>query len=178
MYICVMLTTDQAIKRLVSRRGWYKDYGLKGNTARVYKKRFLENKLDLDSRMKMLEACGYRIVRQMRWENQNSSEVIKTELIRKLRRENAFWYSNTSNMEVSDKELIEKVLMYLDIGDINTLFTIFPKKMIKDIWKELIIPQSTAYHKVNILYAFLYFDISDPERYIRDAIRKRRNSLQ
>ena len=41
-----MLTTDQAIEKLVSRRGWYKDSGLKGTTARVYKKRFLENKLE------------------------------------------------------------------------------------------------------------------------------------
>lgn len=173
-----MLTTDQAIEKLVSRRGWYKDSGMKGSTARVYKKRFLENRLELDSRIKMLEVCGYRIVRQMRWENRNSSEVIKMELIRKLRRENAFWYSNTSNIEVSDKELIEKVLMYLDIGDINSLFVIFPKKMIKDIWREFLIPQGQAYYKLNILYAFLYFDISDPERYIRDAVRKRRTSLQ
>lgn len=173
-----MLTTDQAIVKLVSNRCWYKDSGLKGTTARVYKKRFLENKLDLESRMKILEMCGYRIVRQMRWENRNSSEGIKMDLIRKLRRENAFWYGNPFNQDISDKELIEKVLMYLDIGDINTLFTIFPKKIIKDIWKELIIPQGPAYHKVNILYAFLYFDISDPNRYIRDAVRKRRTSLQ
>jgi len=173
-----MLTTDQAIEKLVSRRGWYKHSGMKGSTARVYKKRFLENKLELDSRMKMLEVCGYRIVRQMRWENRNSSEVIKMELIRKLRRENAFWYSNTSNIEVSDKELIEKVLMYLDIGDINSLFVIFPKKMIKDIWREFLLPQGQAYYKLNVLYAFLYFDISDPERYIRDAVRKRLTLLQ
>jgi len=173
-----MLTTDQAIEILVSRRCWYKDSGLKGTTARVYKKRFLENKLELESRIKMLEACGYRIVRQMRWENRNSSERIKIELIRKLRAEKAFWYSNPLNQDISDKELIEKVLMYLDIDDIDTLFTIFPKKMIKDLWKELIIPEGPAYHKVNILYAFFYFDISDPERYIRDAIRKRLKSIQ
>jgi len=173
-----MLTTDQAIEKLVSRRGWYKHSGMKGSTARVYKKRFLENKLELDSRMKMLEVCGYRIVMQMRWENPNSSEKIKMELIRKLRREKAFWYGNPLNQDISDKEHIEKALMYLDIGDINTLFTIFPRKMIKDIWKDIIVPQGQAYYKLNVLYAFLYFDISDPDRYIRDAVRKRLTSLQ
>ncbi|MCU0461576.1 MAG: hypothetical protein MUF36_06130 [Bacteroidales bacterium] len=173
-----MLTTDQAIEKLVSRRGWYKDSGLKGTTARVYKKRFLENKLELESRIRLLEVCGYRIVRQMRWENRNNSEKIKMDLFRKLRREKAFWYINNSSREISDKVLIEKALMYLDIGDIDTLFTIFPKKMIKDIWKELIVPQGPAYHKVNVLYAFLYFDIAHPERYIRDSLRKRLTSLQ
>jgi hypothetical protein len=173
-----MMTTNQAIEKLVSRRGWYKESGLMGSTARVYKKRFLENKLDLDSRMKILEVCGYRMVRQMRWENRNSSERIKIELIRKLRRENAFWYGNPLNQDIGDKELIEKVLMHLDVGDIDTLFTIFSKKMIKDIWKEFLIPQGPAYHKLNVLLAFLYFDIADPERYIRDSVRERLRSIQ
>ena len=173
-----MLTTDQAIEKLVSRRGWHKNSGMKGSTARVYKKRFLENKLDLDSRIKLLEACGFRIVRQMKWEDHNTSELIKSELIKKLRREKAFWYGNPHNQDISDKELIEKALMYLDIADIDTLFQVFPKKMIKDIWKELLIPQGPAWHKINVLYALLYFDIEDPERYIRDTVRKRLTSIQ
>jgi len=178
MYICVMLTTDQAIEKLVRRRGWYRDSGMKGSTARVYKKRFIEKKLELDSQMKLLEKCGYRLVRQMKWEDRNSSEIIKRELLRKLRRENAFWYSNTSTQEISEKELIEKVLLYLDIGDIDSLFKIYPKKLIKETWKELLIPQGPAFYKLNVLYAFLYFDIEDPERYIRDKVRERLISIQ
>lgn len=173
-----MLTTDQAIENLISRRGWYMNSGMHGSTARVYKKRFLEKKLDLESRIKLLETCGYRLVRQMRWEDNNIYGKIKRELLRKLRLINAFWYVNPSNEEISDKQLIEKVLMYLDLDDIDSLFTIFPKKAIKETWKELIIPLGSAYYKLNILFAFLYFDIKDPERYIRDTIRKRLISLK
>jgi hypothetical protein len=168
-----MLLTDEAFEKLTGRRAWYRNSGIKASTARVYKKRFLENKLDLESRIKLLEACGFRIVRQMRWEDHSTFERIKRDLIRKLRRENAFWYGNPSNNKISDEELIEKVLMYLDIGDIDTLFKVFSKREIRDVWKELIIPQGTAWHKLNILYAILYFDIADPERYLRDSLRNR-----
>jgi len=173
-----MLTTDQAIENLVSKRGWYKKSGMNDSTARVYKKRFLENKLDLESRIRLLEACGYKLVRQMRWEDNNIYGRIKRELLRKLRSENAFWYVDNSNEGISDKELIEKVLMYLDLPDIGSLFKIFTRKVIKDVWNEFIIPLGSTYYKLNILFAFLYFDIKDPERYIRDTIRKRLISLQ
>ncbi|HOB83963.1 MAG TPA: hypothetical protein PKX27_09775 [Bacteroidales bacterium] len=173
-----MFTTDQAIERLISRRGWYKKSGTNDSTARVYKKRFLENKLDLESRIRLLEACGYRLVRQMRWEDNSIHGRIKKELLRKLRLENAFWYGNQSIEEISDTELIEKVLMYLDLADIESLFRIFSKKVIKDVWKEFIIPLGSSYYKLNILFAFLYFNIKDPERYIRDTIRKRLISLK
>ena len=173
-----MLTTDQAIENLVSRRGWYGNSGMNGSTARVYKKRFLEKKLDLESRIRLLETCGYRLVRQMRWEDNNIYGRIKRELLRKLRSENAFWYGNNSNEGISDKELIEKVLMHLDLADIDSLFAIFPKEVIKETWKELIVPLGSSYYKLNILFAFLYFNIKNPERYIRDSIRKRLISLQ
>lgn len=151
--------------------------GMNGSTARVYKKRFLEKKLDLESRIKLLETCGYRLVRQMRWEDNNIYGRIRRELLRKLRLENAFWYENLSGEEISDRELIEKVLMHLDLAEIDSLFTIFPKELIKEIWKEFIIPLG-SYYKLNILFAFLYFNIKDPERYIRDSLRKRMISLQ
>jgi hypothetical protein len=173
-----MLTTGEAIKRLTGKRSWYKNYGLKDSTARVCKKRFLGNELSLDSSIKLLETCGYKLVRQMKWEDRNTSGLIKSGLIKKLRREKAFWYGNPFNQDISDEELIEKVLMYLDIGDIDTLFTIFPKKNIKDIWKERIIHQGPAWYKINVLYGFLYFDIKDPDRYIRDAVHKRLTSIQ
>lgn len=173
-----MLTTDQAIENLLSKRGWYINSGMNGSTARVYKKRFLGKKLDLESRIRLLEACGYRLVRQMRWEDNNIDGRIKRELLRKLRLENAFWYGNRSTEEISDSELIEKVLMYLDLADIESLFKIFSKKLIKEVWKESIIPLGSSYYKLNILFAFLYFDIQDPERYIRDTIHKRIISLK
>jgi len=173
-----MLLTDEALIKLTGRRAWYRNSGINGSTARVYKKRFLENKLDLESRIKLLEACGFRIVRQMRWEDNNNPERIKRDLIRKLRREKAFWYGNPSNNQISDEELMEKVLLYLDIGDIDTLFTVFSRKKIRSVWKESIIHQGPAFYKLNVLYGFLYFDIEDPERYIRDKVKERLISIQ
>jgi hypothetical protein len=168
-----MLTTDEAIRKLTGRRSWHRSYGLNDSTARVCKKRFLENKLSLDSSIKLLETCGYKLVRQMRWEDRNPEAQIRSRLMRKLRMERAFWYRSLQKKEINDRELIENVLMYLDIDDIDLLFSIFPKKVIKDIWKEYMIPQGPSWKKLNALYAFLYFDIEDPERYIRDSLRNR-----
>ncbi|MBN1107685.1 MAG: hypothetical protein JXR66_09480 [Bacteroidales bacterium] len=161
------------MEKLVSRRAWYKNSGLTGSTARVYKKRFLEGKLELASRIKLLEDCGFRTVREMRWEDYNPEAKVRRDLLGKLRRQNAFWHSAPSPSEINDSELIEKVLLYLDISEIDALFSIFPLNMIKRIWRKRILGLGTAYDKLNILYALLYFDIADPERYIRDAVRAR-----
>jgi len=56
---------------------------------------------------------------------------------------------------------------YLDIDDIINLFKLYPKQKIRQVWKEKILVQEPMYHGINRLYAFLFFDIKNPDRYIR-----------
>lgn len=174
-----MLTTDKSLERLFSRRGWYKNSGINGSTARVYKKRFNENGLEMETRIKILESCGYKIAQEMMWEDDNKEARIKADLIKKLNDEKAFWsYNQSSVSQISDELLIEKVLLHLDIDSICSLFTLFPKKMIRNIWKVKMLSQEPLYHQLNRLYAFLYFDISNPDRYIRDFTNRKYKSIQ
>lgn len=174
-----MITTDKSLEKLFSRRGWYKNSGINGSTARVYKKRFTEHGLEMGTRIKILEACGYKIVQEMMWEDDNMDERIKADLIRKLHDEKAFWsFSKSSMAPIPDELLIEKVLLHLDIDSISSLFRLFPKKMIRDIWKEKMLSQEPAYHQLNRLYAFMYFDIRNQDRYIRDFKSNRYKSIR
>ena len=62
------MTTEEALKNLISERAWYQGSGLNESTARVYKKRFLEGKLEIETQMKILKACGFKLVQQMQWD--------------------------------------------------------------------------------------------------------------
>ena len=89
-------------------------------------------------------------------------------LEQKLIEENAFWsYDKSSIVIIPDDVLIEKVLLYLDIEDVQILFLIFPKRKIQKVWQEVVLSREPLYHNLNRLYAFLLFDIKHPDRYIR-----------
>jgi len=95
-------------------------------------------------------------------------DIIKIQLADKLIRDRVFWsYADVKAEDISDEILIEKVLIYLDIEDINSLFIIYPYKIIRDIWLKEIVIQDPLYHSLNLLLAFLYFHIKSPEKYIQ-----------
>jgi hypothetical protein len=93
---------------------------------------------------------------------------IKNELFEKLLLAKAFWsYASVLPEQMSDEFLIEKVLLHLDIDDINRLFTIYPQKKVKQVWKERLCPLEPYYHDLNLLFARGYFHIKNPERYLK-----------
>ena len=54
---------------------------------------------------------------------------MRDELFRKLKEENCLWSYDVSKMEaISDDALIEHVMLYLDIPDIDKLFLLFAYK--------------------------------------------------
>jgi hypothetical protein len=96
------------------------------------------------------------------------NKQLRSRLEKKLIEENAFWsYDKSSIVIIPDDVFIEKVLLHLDIEDVQALFSIFPKKKIQKVWQECVLSQEPLYHNLNRLYAFLLFDIKDPDRYIR-----------
>ena len=61
-----------------------------------------------------------------------SRDVIKQELLAKLKQEHCFWsYNENSIKDIPDDMLIEKTLLHLDLEEINQLFLIYPFKKIK-----------------------------------------------
>jgi hypothetical protein len=167
-----MMTTDQALRNLFCQRAWYKDFGLKESTARVFKKRFFEGKLELETQMKILKTCGYKLVQEMQWDSiMNNAQIYKG--LRGKIMDGAFWsYDASLIKEIPDDVLIEKVLVHLDIDDVQSLFKLYPKSKIQSVWRNRILSQEPMYHGLNRLYAFMLFEIKNPDRYIRDFKNK------
>lgn len=59
-------------------------------------------------------------------------EDVRIQLFRKRKKENCFWsYDVSKMMSISDESLIEHVLLYLNIEDINQIFQLFGYKKVK-----------------------------------------------
>jgi hypothetical protein len=96
------------------------------------------------------------------------NKLLRKRLEKKLIEEHAFWsYDKSSIVIIPDVVLIEKVLLHLDIEDVQALFHLFPKKEIKKVWQDVVIPRDPLYRNINKLYAFMFFNIEHPDRYIR-----------
>ena len=97
-----------------------------------------------------------------------NNKQLRKRLEKKLIKRNAFWsYDKSSIVVIPDDVLIEKVLLHLDIEDVQALFFLFPKKEIKKVWQDVVLPREPLYHNINKLYAFMFFNIEHPDRYIR-----------
>ncbi|GHT13184.1 hypothetical protein FACS189426_17710 [Bacteroidia bacterium] len=95
-------------------------------------------------------------------------EKIKSELLKKLHENHAFWsYDKSSCQIISDRNLIKFVLIHLDLDDIDLLFKIFPKQKIKRVWLEELVTQGDYLKNMNLCFANLYFDVKRPVQYLK-----------
>ena len=106
------------------------------------------------------------------------SDNVREQLFRKLKEENCFWSYDVSKMKsMSDEALIEHVMLYLDIEDINKLFALFGYKKVKRVWLDRVAPQGEMFRQFNILYAWYYFGAKRPEAYVKSIETRHINRL-
>ena len=97
----------------------------------------------------------------------HKSATIKL-LITKLISNKKFWsFDMDKSTVIPDTVLIEKTLTYLDIEDIDLLFSIYPKSKIKNVWRNQMALQGEFYGRLNRFLAWMYFDIKNPDRYLK-----------
>ena len=95
-------------------------------------------------------------------------KAIRKKLIEKLKEKHCFWsYDVDSITDVPDGMLVELVMIYLDLADIDLLFQLFPKKEVKRMWLENVVAQGERYHVLNRAFAWYYFGIKCPDRYVK-----------
>jgi putative transposase len=83
----------------------------------------------------------------------------KKELFNKIKSKGLFW-SYRREMQYDESKnllLVETILKYGDMIDLNTLFSLFDFITIKDIWKKNVLTDS-KFQKANFFLAFIYFD--------------------
>lgn len=93
----------------------------------------------------------------------------RSELAGKLIDGNKFWsYDRESVLRnISDEDIIENTLIYLDIDDINILFRIYPIRKIKKVWAMTMALQDNRYKDLNRFIAGCYFGIKNPDSYVK-----------
>jgi len=93
-------------------------------------------------------------------------DSLKKRLLNRLKEEKAFWSYDQVD-EISNDNLIENVLLYLDLDDIEYLFLLYHKNQIRKVWKGRLLKQEPYYHDLNVFIASYYFNIKNPEKYIK-----------
>lgn len=94
--------------------------------------------------------------------------ALKLALAKKLIGHNAFWsYSSVKPEDISDEDLIEKTFIHLDMPEIAMLFEVYSRQYLKKVWKERLAIQGDYLYDLNVMIALYYFDIKNPERYLK-----------
>lgn len=107
-----------------------------------------------------------------------SKDVVKQELLEKLKQEHCFWsYNENSIKDISDDMLIEKTLLHLDLEEINQLFLIYPFKKIKQVWLDYLVPQREYLYTLNRFFAWYYFKAKKPDTYIKSMATRHLNKM-
>lgn len=101
------------------------------------------------------------------------------QLLAKLFENKRFWSFDLSRgVSIPDDILIEKTLIYLDIEDINLLFSIYPYRKIKQVWLDRIAIQGPYFARLNNLLAWMYFHIKTPDKYLKTIEKKHLKKYQ
>ena len=94
--------------------------------------------------------------------------VNKKELQDLLNSRNFLWSYNISNGNIlSDEIIIEKSLLHLEFEELPMLFSLYNFNYIKKIWRENIVSQGEYYNIINWLLAVLFFNIQNPDKYLK-----------
>lgn len=103
---------------------------------------------------------------------------IRHTLLDKLKAEHCFWsYSLCSWDKASDEQLIEKTLIYLDLPEIEQLFTLYGYKKVKDVWLHNMVPQGDYLNTLNRFFAWYYFHIQQPDTYLKAQQTRWKNKI-
>ena len=101
---------------------------------------------------------------------------IRPFLIAKLKQEHRLWsYENDSIQDIPDDVLVELVMLYLDIDEINMLFQLFDYKKVKRAWIENVVAQGERYYNLNYFFAWYYFHAKQPRRYVKAMATRQLN---
>lgn len=95
---------------------------------------------------------------------------IKDQLLEQLKEENAFWSYDPESVtldNIGDDQLIALTMRYLDLDEIQQLFSIFSYRKIKNAWKKLLVPEGDYLYTLNRFFAWYYFKAKNPDTYMK-----------
>ena len=101
---------------------------------------------------------------------------LKAYLIERLKQQHCLWsYDNHSVQDIPDDVLVELVMLYLDIDDIDLLFQLYGYKKVKKAWIENVVSQGERYYNLNYFFAWYYFHAKCPRSYVKAMATRQLN---
>ena len=93
---------------------------------------------------------------------------IKPFLIERLKQQHCLWsYENDSVQDIPDDVLVELVMLYLDIEEIDLLFQLYDYQKVKSAWIKNVVAQGERYYNLNYFFAWYYFHAKRPRSYVK-----------
>jgi addiction module HigA family antidote len=109
---------------------------------------------------------------------QQRKQSIREHLCNELVAKNAFWSYDVKSYDIiPDEELIEECFTVLDIPDIDLMFELYPRKYIKQVWRERMAIQGEYMQMLNIMIAMYYFGIKEPEKFLTRVEQQHINKI-
>ena len=104
-----------------------------------------------------------------------TDKELKSKLVEQLKEANAFWsYDASSVRDVPDDILVELVMRYLDLAEIDQLFLLYPAAKVKQAWIENLVPDERCY-QLNKFFAWYYFGMKNPGPYVKAMATRQMN---
>jgi len=95
----------------------------------------------------------------------------KASIVKKLKTQVFFWSYTIENPDaVPDEILIEEVLRYGDVEDIQWAFAFYGRSEVFKIWKKHLIPDDRIYRH-NYYLSRVFFDINEPHEFLKKNAR-------
>ena len=101
------------------------------------------------------------------WQGNGDKEREKRSLWRFLEQKGCVWSYAKRPKELDDQLLIEKALLYLEFEDLHKLSEIYPMDYLRAVWRERLVSQGAYYNIINWLLAAMFFDIKNPDKYLK-----------
>ncbi|MEN6619252.1 MAG: helix-turn-helix domain-containing protein [Rikenellaceae bacterium] len=179
-YLCGMENIGQYIDSLVKKTGHKQsDIARSIGVPRQLLSYIIAGQRELSMQMALkLESYfnlpeGKLLIMQVEASVNSYKQQQKDALAEQLLKANAFWsYTNVKVHDISDEEIIERVFIYLDLKDIAKLFELYQRDYVRKIWKEKLAVQGDYLFNLNVMIALYYFDIKQPEQYLRRLERE------
>lgn len=110
---------------------------------------------------------------------QKRKRSLRNHLCAQLMAKHAFWSFDVKNCDdIPDEEIIEKCFTVLDMDDIELMFEIYPRKYIRQVWREHMAIQGEYMKRLNIMIAIYYFGIRNPEKYLAKIERRHLDNIK
>ena len=89
-------------------------------------------------------------------------------ILEKIKANGGFWsYCGFIPTSLDDDSVIEAALVHLGLEDLPLLLEIWDKAHIKRVWKDRLVSQGKRMNIRNYTLAVNFFDIQDPEEYLK-----------